>query len=66
MELQNLWKQTVLDCITVLYRNWLIEINLSVYRIYGTGFETGTSEMLNFVAFCYALNIVTFILSKFP
>jgi len=31
MELQNVWKQTVLDCITVLYRNWLIEINLLVY-----------------------------------
>jgi hypothetical protein len=28
-----------------------MEINLSSYRIYGTGFETGTSGMLNFVAF---------------
>jgi len=36
-----------------------------MYWIYGTGFETGTSEMLNFLTFCYALNTLNFILSKF-
>ena len=35
------------------YRNKSVGV-----RIYGTGFETGTSGMLNFVACCYALNSV--------
>jgi hypothetical protein len=50
MELQIVWKNTAVDYIKVLCRNSLIEINLSIYGIYGTGFETGTSEMIKFVA----------------